>query len=205
MIVLCKLHLANVMQRIPSEKEESEILWVKLTTSQVKFKLGLVYFPQETKTKTPVLREIYKDLEKEAKIGRENNETIMILGDFNCKIGGCIQGNSDIITKGGRELLRWTKTQNMIILNKTDKCSGIWTRQEGSSKSVLDYVLINSECYDQILQVEIDEDKEMAPYGICEDKKIYSDHNTIKVTINAKLHSDKGKTPKVMIMNKRGL
>ena len=143
MIVLCKPHLANIMQRIPSEEEESEILWVKLSTSQVKVKVALVYFPQETKTKTTNIRSIYKELEKEVKIGREKDETILILGDFNCKIGRCIQHNSTTISKGGRELLRWTKSQNMIILNKTDKCSGgTWTRHGGSSKSVLYYVLI---------------------------------------------------------------
>ena len=205
MLVLCKPKLYSKMQMIPSEKEDTEVLWVKLETSDTNLKIGLVYFPQEQKTRVKEIKEIYKELDKEVKKSREKEETMVIIGDFNCKIGTEIRGNYDLVTKGGKILKEWTKKQELLIVNTTDKCRGLWTREEGGTKSVLDYMLINKEKEEELIEMLIDEEREMAPYGEYETRKVYSDHFTIMVTMNTKLSVERKKTSPRKIMTKKGI
>ena len=74
------------------------------------------------------------------------------------------------------------KSNKLTILNASEKCEGIWTREEGKSKSVLDYMIINEESLGGFEKLKIDEDKEFAPSGI--GKSGYSDHNVMVATFD---------------------
>ena len=203
-LVLCKERLHKVMNYIPST-EDKELVWVKLSTSQVSIKVGVVYFPQESTTKLKEIKEIYQELSKEVKVGRRQKETVMIVGDFNCKIGNTLRGNSEEISKGGRQLLTWCKQQDMVILNKDERCKGLWTRKEGTSKSVLDYALIGDESSDQIIEMTVDEEKDLAPYCFQEGRKVYSDHNSLLITLNSKLEVERQKKSEKRVLTKKGI
>ena len=63
---------------------------------------------------------------------------------------------------------------NMIILNDTDTCRGTYTWCRGQSKSVIDFVLVNSLAFRICDQMEIDE----------QTKKIdLTDHNLIEISL----------------------
>ncbi len=64
-------------------------------------------------------------------------------------------------------------------MNKSEKCTGLWTRVEGASKSVLDYMLIDNENDLVFEEMLIDEDKEFAPISYEEGCAAYSDHNVM--------------------------
>ena len=49
---------------------------------------------------------------------------------------------------------------NMIMLNDTDKCKGTYTCSRGQSKSVIDFVLVNSLAFGICAQMEIAEQQE---------------------------------------------
>ena len=49
---------------------------------------------------------------------------------------------------------------NMIMLNDTDKCKGTYTWSRGQSKSVIDFVLVNSLAFGICDQIEINEQQE---------------------------------------------
>ena len=100
----------------------------------------------------------------------------MIVGDFNGKIGTEIEGNKEEITKGGRLLMQLVKRMQMEIVNKTDKCKGLWTREEGNTKSVIDYIIVNKEEIDSIVSMQIDEEKQSTPYRKEGKRKVYTDH-----------------------------
>jgi hypothetical protein len=110
------------------------------------------------------------------------------MGDFNCKVGSCIPGNLEKITKGGRVMIKMLKKHNLVMLNSEKICEGLWTRIEGEEKSVLDYVIVNADAEDKELfeQMIIDEDKSITPYTIDTNDEgkircVYTDHCMIKI------------------------
>ena len=109
--------------------------------------------PQESRTKLDVLKEIYQEIETEVKEAEEKGFSLLLLGDFNCKVGDdSIAGNTTEISKGGRLLTKMTKRNKLSIVNaQQDICEGLWTRIEGMQKSVIDYVI----CFEQDLKMVV--------------------------------------------------
>ena len=60
---------------------------------------------------------MYEDIREQIKIGKEEKQQILIIEDFNAKIGEVVEGNKTQVTKGGRQLLKLANKENMIILN----------------------------------------------------------------------------------------
>ena len=52
---------------------------------------------------------MYEDIREQIKIGKEEKQQTLFLGDFNVKIGAAIEGNKAQVTKGGRQLLKLPK------------------------------------------------------------------------------------------------
>ena len=85
------------------------------------------------------------------------------------------------------------KNKNLKPFNFTDKCIGKWTHintKKLSERSILDYVIIEEQFYEQINDMLIDEDKQFCPFRLRKQKgKIIttpSDHNPIILTLNLK-------------------
>ena len=69
--------------------------------------------------------------------------------------------------------------EDIMIINDTDKCSGVWTRSRNEQQSIVDYCLVPKNQFHMIEGMHIDEDKELP---------IPSDHNMILLTINCNPH-----------------
>ena len=69
-------------------------------------------------------------------------EKMLITGDFNCKIGNMIEGNTNEISKYGRIMLKTITDEDLVILNASEKFEGTWTRIEDKT-SVIDYILVS--------------------------------------------------------------
>ena len=133
---------------------------------------------------------MYQDIKSQVQISRKEEMVSLIIGDFNCKIGNEIEGNTKETSKGGRLMNKLIEDEKLKIINSTEKCKGLWTRTEGDKKSVLDYVIVSSEHEEKVEEMIIDEEKEIAFYRHAEEKGIgeviYSDHNTIKLRLKLK-------------------
>ena len=127
---------------------------------------------------------MYESITKEIQEAREHKQQVIVIGDFNAKVGTAIQGNKETITKGERFLLKIVQKENMSLVN-VDKhiFKGLWTREQGKEKSVIDYVMTNTEYLNSIKEMIIDETKEYATYRLDQHnqdlKKTYSNHNVI--------------------------
>ena len=87
-------------------------------------------------------------------------QQILILGNFNVKIGAAVEGSTTQVTKVGRQILKFTNTENMIILNTVkEKCKGVWARVQGEEKSITDYVLTDATSASTVKETKIDEEK----------------------------------------------
>ena len=98
--------------------------------------MGVIYGPQENVTPNSELKKLYESISDQVDIGKENNQQIIILGNFTAKIGNYIKNNKETITKGGRHLKRLVGKQNKIN-GKSNKCEGLWTREQGEEKSII--------------------------------------------------------------------
>ena len=70
---------------------------------------------------------------------KEKYQQVLLIGDFNVKIGKHIPGNKDTISKGGRQLKIIIEKCNLNIINANEiKYQGKWTRVQGEEKSIID-------------------------------------------------------------------
>ena len=61
-------------------------LWILITNTAKKIRLGLIYAPHENLTPNNELKIMYKDIREQIKIGKEEKQQILIIGGF-AKIG----------------------------------------------------------------------------------------------------------------------
>ena len=199
-MLVYKRCLKNIMTTTAEIKiHNAEMLWTKIDNAKNRIiNIGVIYMPQESRTPLIKLTQVYKEMaEKIAEIGQKG-ESILILGDMNCKVGSMIMGNTEEITKGGRLLLKLLKKFKLKIVNADSCCEGLWTRIEGSCRSVLDYVMVFEEDMNLVEQMEVDEEKDITPYYIektgGKDVRKYTDHCMISAKMNINFQEDRSKT-----------
>ena len=86
---------------------------------------------------------MYNNISKQISIAQEERQQVLILGDFNAKVGTYIEGNKPTMTKRGRQLMK-----------------GLWTRVQSQERSILDYVLTNSKLLSTVTEMTVDEKKQ---------------------------------------------
>ena len=174
----------NITTIVKELEKPGEQLWVRISNGRINVRLGVVYAPQESKTVKEKLKPMYQQIDEQINLGNINDQQVMVIGDLNAKVGDVIKGNKKQVTKGGRLMLETVKKFDLEIVNATEKCKGLWTREEHGQKSVLDYVLVNRVCYDAVKKMKIDEEKEITPYTKTGEGRTYTDHNTITVDMD---------------------
>ena len=160
----------------------------------------MIYAPQENKCKLQEVEDSFRNIKDEVRKAEINGEKVLIMGDFNCKIGSIVTGNEEKISKTGKVLMKMCNDMELSILNAHEKCVGKWTRIENDKKSILDYGLIRREDQEAITRVEIDENKIFTPFRITKDIT-YTDHCAIIVDINWKLVSNNSDLKNRRILN----
>ena len=127
----------TVTLEVGQEKEIGRSFWILLDNNRSKIRIGVIYDPHELKI-------MYNNISKQISIAQEERQQVLILGDFNAKVGTYIEDNKPTVTKGGRELMKMTWKIWFGNNKEKEVCKGIWTRVQGQQRSILDYVLINS-------------------------------------------------------------
>ena len=95
--------------------------------------------------------------------------------------------------------------QNLCIVNgQSNKCEGVWTREQGEEKSVKDFVIPTKRDLNTIKTMKIDEEKLFEIYkverqGTKQSRKIYSDHNG-----KYSIHQQNGSKRLEKIITKKG-
>ena len=131
-----------------------QALWIQLDNQKISIKLGVIYAPKENVTPVRELKKIYESITKKIQEVREHKQQVIVLGDFNVKVGTTIQGSKETITKGGRLLLKMIQKEIMSLVNvDKHRCNWLWTREQGKEKSVIDYVMTNTEYLNRIKEI----------------------------------------------------
>lgn len=82
----------------------------------------------------------------------------MLLGDFNGHVGFLGEQKLNIY---GKLILEWLEKYDLTMLNDVCECKGVYTWSINNMKRVIDYMLINERLSGKILDIKIDENKEM--------------------------------------------
>ena len=183
-LIAYKKKIKNMVIEIETNTENYEGLIIKIDNQITNIKLAVIYFPQENAGKTK-REKAYKELSKEIKIAQVNKENMIVMGDFNAKLGRNDKNEKE--TSSGRLLKKFIAKEGLVVGNHLTKTRGRWTRIEGEKKSEIDYVIATKQGESSIKSITIDEKKMMSMYyhdneGNC----IYPDHNAIKTTIQWK-------------------
>ena len=156
------------------------MLWIFLNNQRIQSRIGVLYEPQESRTKKNELIKIYKNFEQQIHIAAENNQNILLYGDFNAKIDNMINGNKAEVSKAGNILKKLIEKNYLAILNRHKTSKGKWTRTENRQKSILDFILLNRNDESVVKNVTIDEDRLLSLNRIDSAKTIlYTDYNAI--------------------------
>ena len=116
------------------------------------------------------------------------------MGDFNAHIGNQeygIKNNNPEINHNGENLLSLIERREMYIVNGSEKCKGMWTREDpNGKKSIIDYIITNENGTDSIENMIIDEEHTYKISRYIKSKKGSiekpSDHNTIFFELHGK-------------------
>ena len=176
------------LEHMVMEEEDTcdgECLWLTMRNQNIRMKIGVVYMPQESRTKKE-LKHLYTEIGKQIENATMNNAHVILMGDFNAKLAD--EGEEIKTSKAGKMMEELANEQDMYFANNDDKCEGKWTRIMGEERSVLDYILVKSDDREYIGKMTIDESKEKTPYwGVTTDngtKVVYSDHCMMELVMN---------------------
>ena len=184
LLIAVKNEIKNICTVVEKRNDVGQTMWIVIDNTKIKIRIGVVYAPQESRTRKEKLKIMYEGIQEQILKAEERKQRLMIVGDLNCKIGDVINGNRTDITKGGRLLLKLIEKNNLSILNASELCTGLWTRVEGDIKSVIDYIITDAESAEALQQMNIDEGRTYAPTGMVDGKEIYSDHNVMTAKFN---------------------
>ena len=151
---------------------QNERFWVTIDSLQCKTAICGVYvgcqLPKDDHGKWN--DGIYWVLRQECEALRSSGYRILVLGDMNGHIGDQpgrgVPGNNPDINRNGERFLSFLRDCDLRQLNgelrvpgdvSSKICSGLWTRQRGNSRSILDFASISAEYTSTVVSMKVDD------------------------------------------------
>ena len=105
---------------------------------------------------------IYRVVQKEAFQLRSKGYRVIFLGDFNGHIGDVVgegvPGNASDVNANGRKFLDFLEITDSKHVNGDRRLTtGLWTRQRGGSKSIIDFAVVSSEHMNTVISLLVDD------------------------------------------------
>ena len=92
-----------------------QTLWILINKKKWKIRIGTIYGSQENMITNNELNFLYKTITEQIKTAKEKYQHVLMVGEFNVKIGNHTPGNKETVSKGGRQLKRITEKDNLNI------------------------------------------------------------------------------------------
>ena len=161
--------------------DDAEILVVQIKVGHLDVRVFNAYGPQEDEKSLSL--KFWLCLEKEIMKAKQENCCILIEMDGNAKIETKFQR----LSENGKMLMEMARRQNLEILNNSNKCKGVITRNRitkcSEENSTLDYILVCDVLANYVTSMLIDEEriftltKFVSTRGII--RRTKSDHNVL--------------------------
>ena len=182
------------MQPIQIPTEHSEFLEVDIFGTFGCIRTINCYGPQENLS-IDARTEFFVELESRIICAKENQKLICIQFDANSKLGqNVIPGSPHDISSNGKILIEVLNRQDLIIVNSTEKCSGVITRikntARGQEESAIDFFVVCRQLFEKVIKMTIDEDRKFVLTRFYKSKtittKVESDHNLLIMELDFK-------------------
>ena len=209
--ILIRKNIENKTIKISEGSPGIEELTIRTESKKRIINIISLYGKIEGRETKENIQKQFSHLEELIKRIESAGEDYLLIGDLNAKIGSKekgIEGNNEEQNEAGKALLNLEQTTHGVIVNRTTKCKGKWTRvntKNENEKAILDYVMTNESVYDDIIEMKVDEEKlfRLTKYKGKEMKE--TDHNTIMIEINdARQHQKKDKKVRWNTKNEEG-
>lgn len=108
-----------------------------------------------------------------------------MVGDFNAHMGNDeqgIKGSCNKMGTNGHAYRQMIGQNNLVLLNDSSECGGVWTRVQNRKGSVLDLTIVSESIQHGVLNMTMDENR----YAI-ESKRAPADHRLAEVEIRVSL------------------
>ena len=144
--------------------DQAEMLVVQVKVGSRNIRIFNAYGPQELDVSPQIKLNFWHNLEKEIISAYEANCEIIIELDANAKVGSNIIFNDpNSQSENGKLMMDMLARQNLYLVNASELCKGIITRQRIAAgrleKSILDYIIVSEEIYGQLEEMLIDEER----------------------------------------------
>ena len=94
-----KENIRKVTLEVAREKETEKSLWKLVDNNRSNIIIGVMYVFQENIISSNELKIMYNNISKQILIAQEKRQQVLLLGDFNAKVGTYIKGNRETVTK----------------------------------------------------------------------------------------------------------
>ena len=165
---------------IEEDDEDTEILTVDISYQNISIRTINAYAPQEYVRKKgnkdsgneeserkEENRKFFLKLQTEIQNAKNTENLICIQLDANSKFGKEIikEDPAEKMSENGKLLYEIIKSENLVLVNSTEKCEGTITRhrktKKSTEKSVLDYFIVCRRLFEILKKMKIDEDRSM--------------------------------------------
>ena len=152
---------------------KAEFITVRLNgnTSNDHIRIILAYSPQENDIQEVI--DFYQNLSVQIERVHLNGDNVILVGDFNAKLGSeIIAGDPHPMSSSGKLLYEFYTKYNLHLLNSSDVCTGVLTRIQHCNgkieKSTIDYLFVSAGLVSGVISVQIDEEKVITPCALSE-------------------------------------
>ena len=170
--------------------DDIELLVVQGKVSNCTIRFFNAYGPQEDSEK---VLDFYEKLEEEIQLAKDDGCCILVEMDANAKLGyEVIKGDPNPQSNNGSLLWSLIQRNNLKVLNASDICKGIITRERttkvGVEKAVLDYIIVCDNLLKHVDSMVVDEERcdVLTKYAskTGKGKVVASDHNLLTCAFN---------------------
>ena len=131
--------------------EVGQTLLILLKNQKQKIRIGAIFRPQENMTPNNEIKLLYETIAEKIEIAKEKHQQVLMVGDFDVKLGNHIPGNKEIVSKSGRCSKIIILKHNLDTINANEnKSKGKWTREQREERSIIDYVITCQEYIETI-------------------------------------------------------
>ena len=116
------------------------VVWVECRCEGVRVVVGVVYVSPEG-VRVEETDQLYVELRRQVVGWREEGKVVMVMGDYNGRIG-LGRGEDEVVNRNGRWLLNWCGECDLEIVNAEMKCEGKWTWSRGDKRSTIEYMYV---------------------------------------------------------------
>ena len=178
----------NVM-KLYEPNEDINMLGIRMELMNNYIRIFTAHLKQASKNSREIIEVQFDEIKKQFRQAEVMNELMIAIMDVNVHVGNeGIKGCKDNQDWCGKRMLEIISEEKLILINDTNKCSGIVTRVDprNGKESSIDLAICNQKTFDVVIEMEIDEEELFKPRCYKSGKVTKTDHHAMFINLKIK-------------------